>query len=114
MHLLFVDDDQACLETLVDIARASGHTVATAPDGATCLDMTSREPFERIFLDISLPDADGRDICRRIRAGGACRNARIIALTGDSDVVKESGNSDFDGYLLKPLSLRTLELFLLP
>jgi two-component system, OmpR family, response regulator len=113
MNLLFVDDNRACVETLVDIAASLGHASAVAHDGASCLELAAATRFDRIFLDISLPDADGRDICRRIRAGGSSRDTRIIAMTGHSDIVEHSGETEFDGVLLKPISLQALELFLL-
>jgi two-component system, OmpR family, response regulator len=114
LNLLFVDDNRACIETLVDIATGLGHTTAIAYDGAHCLELASSTRFDRIFLDISLPDADGRAICSRIRDAGMCRESSIIAMTGHTDFVEQSGDSDFDGYLLKPISLQALELFLLP
>jgi two-component system, OmpR family, response regulator len=114
LNLLFVDDNRACIETLVDIATGLGHTTAIAYDGVHCLELASSTRFDRIFLDISLPDADGRAICSRIRDAGMCRESSIIAMTGHTDFVEQSGDSDFDGYLLKPISLQALELFLLP
>jgi two-component system, OmpR family, response regulator len=113
MNLLFVDDNRACIETLVDIASGLGHTAAIAHDGAGCLALTSREQFDSIFLDITLPDADGREICTAIRARGPSSHARIIAMTGHTDLVAGSGETGFDGFLLKPISLQALELFLL-
>jgi two-component system, OmpR family, response regulator len=113
MNLLFVDDNRACIDTLVDIATSLGHTATAAHDGASALAMTESAQFDRIFLDISLPDADGRAICSQIRHHGPSRNARIIAMTGHTDFVESSGETDFDGYLLKPISLQALELFLL-
>jgi two-component system, OmpR family, response regulator len=113
MNLLFVDDNRACIETLVDIATSLGHATSVAHDGAGCLALAGQMRFDRIFLDISLPDADGREICSRIRAGGPSSTARIIAMTGHADVVESSGETDFDGFLLKPISLQALELFLL-
>jgi two-component system, OmpR family, response regulator len=113
MNLLFVDDNRACIETLVDIATSLGHATSVAHDGAGCLALAGQMHFDRIFLDISLPDADGREICSRIRAGGPSSTSRIIAMTGHADVVECSGETDFDGFLLKPISLQALELFLL-
>jgi two-component system, OmpR family, response regulator len=113
MNLLFVDDNRACLETLVDIAASLGHETAVAHDGAGCLALATSERFDRIFLDISLPDADGREICSQIRTAGPSRDARIIAMTGHTDFVEGSGETEFDGFLLKPISLQALELFLL-
>ena len=113
MNLLFVDDNHACIETLVDIASGMGHTAAIAHDGAGCLALTASERFDSIFLDITLPDADGRELCTAIRARGPSSRARIIAMTGHTDLVVDSGETRFDGYLLKPISLQALELFLL-
>jgi two-component system, OmpR family, response regulator len=113
MNLLFVDDNRACIETLVDIATSLGHATAIAHDGAGCIALAGTSRFDCIFLDISLPDADGRDICSTIRLGGPSSHARIIAMTGHSDFVEGSGETEFDGYLLKPISLQALELFLL-
>ncbi|MDR5752885.1 MULTISPECIES: response regulator [unclassified Caballeronia] len=109
MHLLFVDDSCACAEILADIAVSVGHTAAIAHDGAECLALTAVQRFDRIFLDIGLPDADGRDVCDRIRSEGPSRNATIIAITGNADVVQRSDPRCFNGYLLKPVALADFE-----
>jgi CheY-like chemotaxis protein len=114
MHLLFVDDSRACAEILADIAVGIGHTAAIAHDGAECLALTAVQPFDRIFLDIGLPDADGCDVCDRIRSEGPSRNATIIAITGNADVVQRNDPRCFDGYLLKPVALADFEATLSP
>lgn len=113
MNVLFVDDNHACIETLVDIASGLGHTAAVAHDGAGGLALASGERFDRIFLDITLPDADGREICSAIRAAGPSSDAHIIAMTGHSDFAESGDHACFDGFLLKPISLQALESFLL-
>jgi CheY-like chemotaxis protein len=65
---------------------ALGHQVKVAYDGKTALQFTSVETFDVVFLDIELPDSDGRDLCRTIRNDGASRDASIIAIIGPTEL----------------------------
>ena len=66
------------------------------------------------ILDIGLPDMDGRELARRIRAGLKERTPLLIALTGyGSDADRQAAlDAGFDHYLVKPASMQQLEALL--
>lgn len=104
MRILLVEDDDTIATPLIDGLGRYGFTVDRARTGREAL---SRHDAEMILLDLGLPDADGIDICQRIRARSA---VPIIMLTArgtevDRVVGLEVGADD---YLAKPFSLREL------
>lgn len=103
MHVLFVEDDERLCDAFRDLARASGHHADVAYDGHQAMLLAGANRYDTIFLDIGLPDVDGRDLCRRLRAAGPSQLACVVAVTGDdrhSDIRLEH----FDGYFLKPFT----------
>jgi two-component system, cell cycle response regulator DivK len=80
--------------------------VLNAPDGASALRLASEEMPDLILMDINLPDMDGTEVTRRLKADAVLQNIPVIALTanamvGDRERYLESG---CDGYLRKPIS----------
>ncbi|VXC65331.1 Two component LuxR family transcriptional regulator [Burkholderia sp. 8Y] len=108
--VLFVDDLEDTADSLADIASALGHRSAVAYSGASALAITTQDVFDVIFLDLTLPDSDGRDVCLRLRQG-CCAGARIIALTGHSELTN-ADTECFDGLLAKPCCIDDLERLL--
>jgi two-component system, OmpR family, response regulator len=103
MRVLFVDDDMRLCDAFRELARISGHFADVAYDGHQAMLLASENCYDTIFLDIGLPDVDGRDLCRRLRAAGASKLACVVAVTGD-DRDKEIRRELFDGYFLKPFT----------
>ena len=104
MRILLVEDDDSIAGPLIDGLDRYGFTVERARTGREALSWTD---VEMVLLDLGLPDADGIDICQRIRARSA---VPIIMLTArgtevDRIVGLEVGADD---YLAKPFSLREL------
>jgi len=112
MNILFVDDHIACTEMLVDIAESAGHYACAAHDGASALKRCSEETFDLILMDISLPDTDGRDVCRELRSNMHTQRIRIVALTGHAELKGSSCMSDFDDCIVKPITMKALESLL--
>lgn len=103
MHLLFIDDHKESADAFAEIAVMLGHRVQVAYDGKTAIDATQNTAFDVVFFDIGLPDGDGRELCRRVREGGASQHACVIAVTGMMELhAKEL--EPFDGFLHKPVS----------
>jgi two-component system OmpR family response regulator len=109
MNVLFVDDYVACADMLADIAEGLGHRARVAHDGITALRRCSEETFDLILMDISLHDGDGRDVCCELRSNGRAQKTRIVALTGHADLKGSSCMSDFDGCIVKPITMQALE-----
>jgi len=108
-RILLVDDDQALREALAEqLSVYDEFETAEAPTGAKGLEVAKDDRADLILLDVGLPDADGREVCRLMRKAGV--KAPIIMLTGadsDADTILglESGAND---YVTKPFKFGVL------
>jgi CheY-like chemotaxis protein len=105
-RILVVDDNRDAAESLAALLRLGGHQVTVAHEGRQALDITAAEKPSFVLLDIGLPEMDGYEVCRRVRAQGLA-DAQIIAMTGygqdrDRQRSKEAG---FDNHMVKPVDI---------
>jgi DNA-binding response OmpR family regulator len=101
------EDDPAIRRVLTEGLRLAGHDVVAAHNGAEAMRLF--EPpadLDVLILDIGLPDADGRDVCQALRAGG--QQAPVLFLTAyDALHDRLSGfNAGGDDYVVKPFALK--------
>ncbi len=104
---LVVDDDpfirKLIATTLEDVAEIEIHEAA---DGVEALEVARRQRPSLVFLDIDMPEIDGIDACRRLRADTATSTTTIVMLTaahGDA-VQRQAAAAGADLYLTKPFS----------
>jgi DNA-binding response OmpR family regulator len=104
VKILLVEDDRSIASSLVDGLGAAGHTVTHVITGAEALQARG---YEMVLLDLGLPDMDGRDVCRQLRASTA---VPIIMLTARSEEFDRVLGLELgaDDYVTKPFSLREL------
>ncbi len=100
--LLVVEDDETIGSALTSGLRAHGHAISWQRTARGALDAVAGRAFDLVLLDLGLPDLDGIEVCRRVRA--AQPGAVIVVLTAraeEMDVVVglEAGADD---YLTKP------------
>ena len=69
-RVLLAEDDTSISEPLSRALRREGYEVDVTADGPTTLDRALGEGVDLILLDIGLPELDGLEVCRRVRAGG--------------------------------------------
>ncbi|MCA1245127.1 PAS domain-containing protein [Massilia sp. MS-15] len=110
VRVLVVDDNADAAQMLATLLEAHGHAVSVEYDGTTGLARALREQPEVMLLDIGLPDMDGHELARRLRAAPDTAGACLIALTGygqneDRERAREAG---FDRHLVKPADLSEL------
>jgi DNA-binding response OmpR family regulator len=108
--ILVVDDEANIVELARMYLEQEGFRVESASDGETALQMIVHHPPALLVLDLMLPEADGWEVCRRIRAGKSTPNLPIIMLTArDDDVDKIVGlELGADDYMTKPFNPREL------
>ncbi|MHC1788596.1 diguanylate cyclase [Solidesulfovibrio sp.] len=104
--VLVVDDVPSNLSVLTDTLRAE-YDVRIAASGAQALRLVDENPPDLILLDIVMPDMDGYEVCRRLKARAVTRHIPIIFLTAKGDVADETlglalGAVD---YIVKPVSV---------
>jgi two-component system, OmpR family, KDP operon response regulator KdpE len=106
-QVLIVDDDPELLAVCRVGLQALGHIVHTAETGRDGLAETAVRRPEVIVLDLGLPDMDGVDVCRRIRAWST---TPIVVLSADSteDRKVEALEAGADDYVTKPFGMREL------
>ena len=105
-RLLLVEDDARLAEMLSEYLGEAGFHVAVAPLAATAL-AKSPDDYDAVVLDLTLPDRDGLDVCRDLRAFTSVPLIVLSARHGDRDkaALLDAGADD---YVTKPFS--TLEL----
>src|SRR3954466_10445236 len=104
-RILLVDDEQSIQTLLSYPLRKDGYEVVQATDGRQALDRFAEQPFDLVVLDVMLPQLDGLEICRRLRARSA---VPIIMLTAKSEEIDKVVGLELgaDDYITKPFSMR--------
>ncbi len=112
LRILLAEDDHLHREFVCYFLAAEGHEVAVAVNGREVLEFLERQDFDAVLMDVQMPELDGVEATRRIRAMGRPETARvpIIALTAyamkeDRERILAAG---MDDYLTKPLDMDDL------
>lgn len=109
-HILIIDDDLRLSAMVSDYLRSHGYQVSSAPSLAAGREVLARQTFDALVLDLMLPDGDGLDLCRELRASSRTRTLPMLMLSArgeptDRIVGLEVGADD---YLPKPFEPREL------
>ena len=110
MKILYVEDNDDDVYMLKNRLSRAGFTVIVATDGAQGVAMAAAEQPDLILMDLTLPNMDGGEATRRIKADPATKRIPVIALTasalvGDREKALAAGCDDFD---TKPVELQRL------
>jgi two-component system, OmpR family, response regulator MprA len=108
MRVLVVDDDPAVLGSLERALRIEGYAVDAVGAGYDALARQHETPADAVVLDLRLPDLDGLEVCRRMRAAGDA--TAVLMLTARDAVGERVAGLDAgaDDYLVKPFALDEL------
>jgi two-component system, OmpR family, KDP operon response regulator KdpE len=105
--ILIVDDEPSLLATMAPLLRSRGYDVTTATSGRAALDAVERERPDLIVLDLGLPDVDGIEVCRVIRARSTTPIVVLSARGAESDKVRAL-DTGADDYVTKPFGAEEL------
>jgi CheY-like chemotaxis protein/HPt (histidine-containing phosphotransfer) domain-containing protein len=106
-HILLVEDNEINRVVAREMLIAAGHRVTEATNGKRAVELAGSEPFDLIFMDISMPVMDGRQATREIRAGqGAGAQTPIVALTANAMAEEQEAflSDGMNDILTKPLT----------
>jgi DNA-binding response OmpR family regulator len=105
MHILVVEDEQRLGWVLRRSLQANRHVVDVATEGETGLAAALSGGYDLLILDLGLPDLDGLEVCRRLRAAGI--GTPVLVLTAHDEVEERVRGLDAgaDDYLGKPFAL---------
>lgn len=109
--IVVVDDNPATLYATSRVLRHSGFDVREAETGLDGVEMAKEAPVDLVVLDIDLPDIDGYEVCRRIRAMPSTNRVRVVYLSASfvDDKHKVRGfEAGADGFLTHPVEPEVL------
>ncbi|BDU71756.1 hypothetical protein METEAL_09300 [Mesoterricola silvestris] len=103
-HILIVDDVPRNLQVLALLLDKAGYRVSMAMDGAKALAMVQVEPPDLILLDVMMPELDGLEVCRRLKADPSVREIPVIFLTAKAELedLQEGFRLGAVDYVTKP------------
>jgi two-component system, OmpR family, phosphate regulon response regulator OmpR len=106
-RILLIEDDRRLAEMVKNYLGEFGFSVTAAGSGGAGIALYRRESFDALILDLMLPDMDGLEVCRQLRADA---NARILMLTARGDAMDRVIGLEMgaDDYLAKPFEPREL------
>ena len=108
LRILIVEDGEVNMALAVAILERFGHVALQAVTGAQGLAIARAQQPDVVLMDIQLPDMDGLEATRQLRADPRTRDIPVIAVTayamrGDEETMREAG---CDGYITKPIQYR--------
>src|SRR2546426_2434978 len=106
-RILLIEDDPRLAEMVSESLGEAGFRVSIAAAGRAGLERLAREPFDALVLDLMLPDMDGLDVCRELRAKS---DTPVLMLTARGDAMDRIVGLEVgaDDYLPKPFEPREL------
>jgi len=113
-HVLVVEDDRVNQAIVCAMLRNAGFRTSTADDGAQALALLACNDYDLVLMDWQMPDMDGLEVTRRLRAGAAGRHGKavpIVALTANAFVEDRSAclAAGMNDFLTKPVLAASLE-----
>jgi CheY-like chemotaxis protein len=108
--VLIVEDNDDAREMLTQVLKIEGHEVRAAHNGAAGLALAAEKALDIALVDIRLPDMEGYEVARRLRASQG-RRLGLIALTGIGQAQdhQRAFDAGFDAHLVKPVSVERLK-----
>jgi two-component system alkaline phosphatase synthesis response regulator PhoP len=104
--ILIADDNQNIRDALSYLLEDEGYKLLLASDGAEALQKVREQRPDILFLDIMMPEMNGYEVCRTIRADPQVKNTYIIMLTAKGQVAEQKRGKEVGAneYIIKPFS----------
>ncbi|HXJ53759.1 MAG TPA: response regulator transcription factor [Burkholderiales bacterium] len=106
-RVLLVEDDARLAEMVSEYLGGAGFDISRVASGAAALERLARQPYDALVLDLNLPDIDGLEVCRRLRAKW---DTPVLMLTARGEPMDRVVGLELgaDDYLPKPFEPREL------
>ena len=109
-RILVVEDNEKNMKLFRDVLGATGYRTVEATTGGEAVLLATEQAPDLVLMDIQMPDVDGVEALRRLRADERTAAIPVLAVTaqamqGDRELFLAEG---FDGYLSKPVNVREL------
>lgn len=109
MRILVIEDSAPTRVLLEHALASSGHSVSTAARVSTGRTLALEQPFDVLVIDVMLPDGNGVDLCRDLRAEGIATPILFLTARGEVDERIEGLDAGADDYLRKPFAVAELK-----
>lgn len=109
MRILVVEDNRTLADGLAAVLRVAGYAVDVVHDGVSADAVLTTETFDLVVLDLSLPEMDGLDVLRRIRARRNASSVLVLTARGALDERVRGLDLGADDYMTKPFEVSELE-----
>ncbi len=108
--ILVVDDDPYILMSLEFLMKKNGYDVMVARNGTEALDLVEKQVPQVVLLDIMMPDVDGYEICKHIKASKKLKEAKVVFMSAKSKEadIKKGYELGASLYITKPFSTREM------
>ena len=104
LHILLVEDHGVTAKMMRIVLTADGHTVESAGDVATALELAGQQAFDLLVSDLGLPDGSGHDLIRQLRQRGHKFPGIALSGYGQAEDIERSREAGFSAHLTKPAS----------
>jgi CheY-like chemotaxis protein len=114
MRVVVIEDHADTADLMHEILCNAGHEVRVAHSGKDGIAAARALAADVVLCDVGLPDIDGYEVARRLRADAATAKARLVALTGydGDDEQRKAHDAGFDRHVVKPIDPSQLESLL--
>ena len=117
LHILLAEDNPVNIKVAATYLARHGHKAVVAENGRLALGRLSEQPFDLVLMDVEMPEVDGLEATRRLRAGQAGpvnRDIPVVAMTAHalSGAMERCLAAGMTGYLPKPLDFQALDAIL--
>jgi CheY-like chemotaxis protein len=111
LRVLLVEDAEDTRLFMRLELEQNGFIVFEADNGQAAVDLSARETFDVILMDLTLPLMDGFEAAKLIRQNDRLKNVPMIAVTGhqETDFRSDAKASGFDAYVTKPIDIKWLK-----
>jgi DNA-binding response OmpR family regulator len=109
-RLLIVDDESATVDMLSTYLEMNGHETIAAYGGSDALVLVEVEEPDLLILDLMMPDVEGLEVCRRLRAEEQYQDLPILIVSArtDQETINQAYALGANAYLTKPINLGKL------
>jgi len=108
--ILVVEDEQDLRELVGKYFGDMGYQVVVAVDGADAVDLAKEERPQIILLDLRMPELDGLEICKKLKADATTKTIPIIIVTAYNNQLNEALAAGADDFVAKPVHLLELSV----
>lgn len=104
--VLIIDDDRLVIEQLTELISSFGHEVAFVPKPSFALQRLEKDPFNLILIDVNMPEINGIELLKRIKANDAWSTIPVIMMTGegDNDTLADCFEYGANDFIEKPIN----------